>query len=60
MDQITPANPEAMVASGSLLYGDFGSSGIWIYNGTTWSQVTTSNPEAMVASGSLLYARLRK
>ncbi len=26
--QLTPSNPEVMVAAGSLLYGDFGTTGI--------------------------------
>ena len=29
-----------------LLYGDFGSDGIWKYDGT-WTKITASNPEAM-------------
>jgi hypothetical protein len=36
-------------------YANFGSNGIWMYSGTTWSQVTPNNPEAMVSSGSTLY-----
>ena len=43
-----------MAAAGSLLYGKF-DNGIWMYNGSTWSQITPGNPEAMVAAGSLLY-----
>ena len=42
-----------MVATGSLLYGDFGSSGIWMYNGSSWSQLTPGNPENIAASGSM-------
>ena len=49
------ANPENMVASGSTLYGDFGASGLWKWNGTAWSQLTSANPENMVASGLTLY-----
>ena len=37
------------------LYGDFGSGGIWMYNGITWTQLTPSDPEAMITAGSLLY-----
>jgi hypothetical protein len=39
-----------------LLYGDFGPSGIQMWNGITWNQLTSSDPENIVASGSLLYA----
>ena len=45
--------PEAMAAAGSLFYTDFGSNGIWMYNGSAWSQLTPGNPEAMAAAGSL-------
>ncbi|OPY79365.1 MAG: Fibronectin type III domain protein [Syntrophorhabdus sp. PtaU1.Bin153] len=43
------------VASGSVLYAYFGSSGIWAWNGSTWSQISPSDPQSMVVSGSLLY-----
>ncbi len=48
--QFTPSDPETMVVSGSLLYGDFSSYGIWQWDGTTWAQFTPSDPEAMIAS----------
>ncbi len=35
---------------------DFGSNGIWQWNGTAWSRINATNPETMVASGSILYA----
>jgi hypothetical protein len=54
--QLTSNNPEAMTATGSLLYATFGN-GVWQYNGSTWSQLTPYSPEAMVASGSLLYGK---
>jgi len=55
--KLTSSNPENMVASGSLLYVDFGiSGGLWVYNGSSWAKLTSSDPENMVASGSLLYA----
>ena len=44
-----------MVTSGSTLYADFGGSGLWKWNGSSWSQLTSANPENMVASGSVLY-----
>jgi hypothetical protein len=44
-------------AAGSLLYADFGSNGIWLYNGSTWSQLTPYNPTTMTATGSLLYGK---
>jgi hypothetical protein len=38
-----------MAASGSLLYGNFGTgAGIWKYDGTTWSQLTPNVPTSMV------------
>ena len=45
-----------MAVSGSTLYGDFGTSGLWKWNGAAWSQLTSVNPENMVVSGSTLYA----
>jgi hypothetical protein len=45
--QVTANNPEAMAASGFLLYGDFGPTGIWMYSGTTWSQITPNDPTVM-------------
>ena len=56
--KITPANPEAMASVGTVLYGDFGTTGIWRYNGTPgdWTKVTPANPEAMTGSSSALYA----
>ncbi len=41
------------------VYADFGTNGIWQYNGTTWSQITPGNPAAMAAAGSFLYGNLR-
>jgi lysophospholipase L1-like esterase len=53
--QITMSIPENLIYSGSQLYGDFGASGIWQWNGTVWSQVTAANPENLLAGGSTLY-----
>ena len=54
--QITPNVPTAMTASGSLLYGNFGTgAGIWKWNGSSWTQVTPNNPQLMVIAGSNLY-----
>ena len=44
-----------MAASGSYLYGNFTGNGVWMYNGSAWSQVTPGNPTSMAASGSYLY-----
>jgi len=52
--QLTPDNPEAMVAAGSNLYGKF-SNGIWQWNGSGWTKLTPDRPASMVASGSNLY-----
>jgi hypothetical protein len=54
--KVSPANPENMTYSGSTLYGDFGTSGLWKWSGTAWSQLTTANPEYMAASYPNLYA----
>jgi len=43
-----------MVASGNLFYGRY-DNGIWLYDGSSWSQATPNIPEAMAATGSLLY-----
>ena len=54
--QISSANPENMIFSGSTLYADFGASyGIRKWDGTAWSQLSESNPENMVISGLILY-----
>ena len=42
-----------------ILYGDFGSGGLWQWDGTTWSQVNAVSPTSMVVSGSLLYGNFR-
>ena len=44
-------------AAGAVLIGDYGSGGIWVYNGSTWGQIATANPDTMVKAGSLLYAK---
>jgi hypothetical protein len=59
--RITPSNPESMAASGSVLYGDFGASGIWMWSGgdeLAWTRITTANPGNMVVSGTTLYVGL--
>jgi hypothetical protein len=48
--QLTTANPENMVASGSILYVDFGALGLYKWDGAAWSQLTGSNPLIMVVS----------
>jgi hypothetical protein len=52
--QLTPDNPESMVAAGTNLYGKFGN-GIWQWNGSGWTKLTPDRPASMVASGSNLY-----
>ena len=47
---LAPSDPQNIVASDSFLYGDFGSDGIWKYDGA-WSRITTgthSKTENMV------------
>jgi hypothetical protein len=54
----TLSQGENMAASGSILYGDFGASGIWMWSGgaeTDWTRITPSDSEDMAASGSVLY-----
>jgi hypothetical protein len=53
--QVSAINPDNMIYSGSTLYGDFGTSGLWKWSGTAWSQLTGANPENMAISGSELY-----
>ncbi len=45
-----------MAASGTLLYGDFGTSGIWVWDGAAWSKIAEADPLYMAASESFLYA----
>jgi len=40
----------------TLLYADYGSSGTWMYDGSTWTKLTPADPQSMVASDSHLYA----
>ena len=54
---LTGSDPENMVTVGSALYADFGSAGIYKYNGT-WIWISSTDPEAMVAVGNDLYADL--
>ena len=55
--QISTANSENIIYSGSTLYVDFGASyGLYRRDGAAWAQLTTANPENMVAFGSTLYA----
>jgi DNA-binding beta-propeller fold protein YncE len=35
----------------TILYTDFGSNGIWQYNGSAWTQLTPGDPEGMTAAG---------
>ena len=45
-----------MAASDSLLYANFGASGLYKFDGAAWAQLTTTNPENMVTSSdSTLY-----
>ena len=32
-----------MAVSGTALYGDFGSSGVWRWDGSRWTQLTGAN-----------------
>jgi hypothetical protein len=48
--QLTPANPENMVASDSALYVGFGASGIYKWDGSSWAQLSVANPVIMVVS----------
>jgi hypothetical protein len=54
--QVSSANPENMIYSGSTLYVDFGASyGLCKWDGAAWAQLTSANSENMVTSGSTLY-----
>jgi hypothetical protein len=54
--QISTANSEDMIYSGSTLYVDFGASyGLYKWDGAAWTQITSVSPENMVTSGSTLY-----
>jgi FtsP/CotA-like multicopper oxidase with cupredoxin domain len=55
--KILATDPTSMVASGSLLYADFGGAlGLQKWNGSSWSKLMSTSPLKMVASDSLLYA----
>jgi hypothetical protein len=42
--------------SDASLFSDFGSAGLWYWNGSAWSKINTASPASMVASGTILYA----
>jgi hypothetical protein len=52
--QLTPDNPESIVAAGANLYGKF-ANGIWQWTGSGWTKLTPDRPASMVASGTNLY-----
>lgn len=52
---ISSANPETMLKSGNSLVVDFGSAGLYIYDGT-WSRISSNSVEKMVTVGSDLFA----
>ncbi|MEI6260846.1 MAG: DUF1566 domain-containing protein [Deltaproteobacteria bacterium] len=55
--QVSSANPENIIYSGSTLYAGFGTSyGLYKWDGAAWAQLTPSNPENIVVSGSMLYS----
>ena len=53
--QVTPNNPDLMVATGTTLYGAFAGGGIWKWDGTNWTQATPNNPQLMVTTDTTLY-----
>jgi hypothetical protein len=54
--QVSSANPENLIYSGSTLYVDFGATyGLYKWDGAAWTLLTSANPENMVTSGSTLY-----
>ena len=54
--QINTTDATRIVASGSILYVDFGATGLYKYDGSAWSRINIGNPiTSMVASGSILY-----
>ena len=54
--QINTTDATRIVASGSILYVDFGATGLYKYDGSAWSRINVGNAiTSMVASGSTLY-----
>lgn len=54
--KINDASPEAMVGGISgVAYFDYGSSGLWSYNGAGWRQILAGDPEAIGGSQGRLY-----
>ena len=48
--QLTPNDPLTMLASGSILFADFGTGDLRVWDGTgAWTQITPNNPTIMVA-----------
>ncbi len=51
-----PPDTEVLSSSSNhSLYANFGSDGLWQWDGTTWTQANAVVPTSMVASGSVLY-----
>jgi len=53
--QISTGNPESIISANldadaqAEIVVDFGSLGIYVWNGGAWSQLSASNPESMIA-----------
>jgi hypothetical protein len=45
-----------MIGVGSVLYGDYGSSGIWQYSGSGWTKLTGRNPSFLATYDGKLVA----
>jgi hypothetical protein len=42
---LTSSNPQYLAVYGVKLVGDFGSGGLWEFDGTSWSQLTSSDAD---------------
>ncbi len=54
--QLSANAPGNMVSSGSYVYADFPSWGLYEWNGSSWSRINANAPVSMVAWGNNLYA----
>lgn len=43
--KISETSPETMGIYSDFLVGDFGTAGVWQFNGTSWSQISTADPD---------------
>jgi hypothetical protein len=55
---ISSYDAEGMCVAGNVLYVDFGSAGLFKYDGTALDPISAANPQAMIGVGNTLFVDL--